>query len=214
MPFQLLPMAPFFQKKSLLITGALTVSVGIFIYSTRRQTIDYNTQVKPIFNKNCITCHGGVRRKAGFSLLFRSEALANTESGKPAIIPGDPEHSEMIRRLTLKDPEERMPYRHKPLTAGEIDILRKWIKQGAQWGNHWAYTAVQPVAVPVEKNILGFFTSGDNWAKNNIDYFILQKLKEKKLTHSPEAAASTLLRRISLDLTGMAASDRLAQQFY
>ena len=78
-------MTRLFQKKSLLIIAILIAGVCVFIYSTRRQTIDYNTQVKPIFNKNCITCHGGIRRKAGFSLLFRSEALANTESGKPAI---------------------------------------------------------------------------------------------------------------------------------
>jgi len=194
---------------------ALIVSISIFIYSTRRQTIDYNTQVKPIFNKNCITCHGGVRRKAGFSLLFRSEALANTESGKPAIIPGDPEHSEMIRRLTLKDPEERMPYKHEPLKANEIDILRKWIKQGAQWGNHWAYIAVQPVPVPAERKLLGFFgASKDDWVKNDIDYFIIQKLQEKKLTHSPQADKATLLRRISLDIIGMPAPQQLANQFF
>ncbi|HTE10749.1 MAG TPA: DUF1549 domain-containing protein, partial [Chitinophagaceae bacterium] len=203
------------RKKSLLIVAALIVGIGVFIYTTRRQTIDYITQVKPIFNKNCITCHGGVRRKAGFSLLFRSEALANTESGKPAIIPGDPEHSEMIRRLTLKDPEERMPYKHEPLSAKEIDILRTWVKQGAQWGNHWAYTAVQPTNVPAETKLLGFFGSAkDDWAKNEVDYFILQKLKEKKLTHSPQADKATLLRRISLDIIGMPATDQLVQQFY
>ncbi|MEP6747523.1 MAG: DUF1553 domain-containing protein [Bacteroidota bacterium] len=204
-----------FQKKSLLIIATLILSVGVFIYSTHSQTIDYNTQVKPIFNKNCITCHGGVRRKAGFSLLFRSEALAKTESGKPAIIPGDPEHSEMIRRLTLKDPEERMPYKHDPLSSNDIDILRKWIKQGAQWGNHWAYIAVQPIPVPAERKFLGFIgASKEDWAKNDIDYFILQKLQEKKLTHSPQADKATLLRRVSLDIIGMPASDQLAQQFY
>jgi mono/diheme cytochrome c family protein len=208
-------MTRLFQKKSLLIIAALIAGICIFIYATRRQTIDYNTQVKPIFNKNCITCHGGVRRKAGFSLLFRSEALANTESGKPAIIPGDPEHSEMIRRLTLKDPEERMPYKHEPLTSGEIDILRKWVKQGAQWGNHWAYTTVQQTPVPTEGKFLGFIgSSKDDWAKNDIDYFILQKLQEKKLPHSVEADKTTLLRRVSLDITGMPAPGKLAQQFY
>ena len=191
------------------------VSIGIFVYSTRQQTIDYNTQVKPIFNRHCITCHGGVRRKAGFSLLFRSEALANTESGKPAIIPGDPEHSEMIRRLTLKDPEERMPYKHAPLAATEIDILRKWVQQGAQWGDHWAYTSVQPVAVPHAKKWLGMFgAANDGWAKNDIDYFILQKLQEKQLTHAAEADKATLLRRISLDITGLPASDALVRQFF
>ena len=204
-----------FRKKSLLLIAAFIVAVTVFVYSTRRQTIDYNTQVKPIFNKNCITCHGGVRRKAGFSLLFRSEALAKTESGKPAIIPGDPEHSEMIRRLTLKDPEERMPYKHEPLSGKEIDILRNWVKQGAQWGNHWAYIPVQPANTPAETKLLGFFGgSKDDWAKNEIDYYILQKLKEKKLTHAQPADKSTLLRRLSLDLTGMPATDKLVQQYY
>ncbi|MFT3932882.1 MAG: DUF1553 domain-containing protein [Chitinophagaceae bacterium] len=203
------------QKKSLLIIAAIVLGVTVFVYSTHRQTIDYNTQVKPIFNKNCITCHGGVRRKGGFSLLFRSEALANTESGKPAIIPGDPEHSDMIRRLTLKDPEERMPYKHEPLTAKEITILKEWVKQGAQWGNHWAYTTVQEPGVPKESKFFGFFGAGnDNWAKNDIDHFILQKLKEKKLAHSPEADKATLLRRVSMDIIGMPASDKLAQQFF
>ncbi len=204
-----------FQTKSLLIIATLAAGIGILIYTTRSQTIDYNTQVKPIFNKNCITCHGGVRRKAGFSLLFRSEALANTESGKPAIIPGDPEHSEMIRRLTLKDPEERMPYKHEPLTANEIDILRKWVKQGAQWGNHWAYIPVQSVNVPVASKLFGFFGSAkDDWARNDIDHFILQKLQEKKLIHAQEADKATLLRRVSLDITGMPAPGKLAQQFF
>ena len=208
-------MSRLFQKKSLFVIAALAACVFIFIYSTRKQTIDYNTQVKPIFNKNCITCHGGVRRKAGFSLLFRSEALAKTESGKPAIIPGDPEHSEMIRRLTLKDPEERMPYKHEPLSVKEIDILRNWVKQGAKWGEHWAYVAVQQTNVPKEAKLMGFFGSAKNdWAKNDIDHFILQKLKEKKLVHAQEADKATLLRRVSLDIDGMPASDKLAQQFF
>ncbi|MBK5280192.1 MAG: hypothetical protein JJE09_15140, partial [Bacteroidia bacterium] len=70
--------------------------------------IDYSSHVKPIINKKCITCHGGVKRQSEFSLLFRQDALDTNESGKPAIIPGD-EHSELIRRITSDDPEERMP---------------------------------------------------------------------------------------------------------
>ena len=194
---------------------ALAAGIIVFVYSTRQHTIDYNTEVKPIFNKNCITCHGGVRRKAGFSLLFRSEALANTESGKPAIIPGDPEHSEMIRRLTLKDPEERMPYKHDALPAHEIAILREWVKQGAQWGNHWAYVPVKEVAVPGQGGLMSFIGSAnDHWAKNNVDYFILQRLKENKLNPSPEADKATLLRRVSLDIIGLPASLVLQKQFF
>ena len=114
------------RNKLLLITLVLLITTLVFTFSSRKESIDFNTQVKPIFNKKCITCHGGVRRKANFSLLFRSEALAKTESGKFAIVPGDPDKSEMIRRLTLKDPEERMPYKHEALPQEQIDILKRF----------------------------------------------------------------------------------------
>src|SRR5437764_653729 len=112
-------------KKISLTTLVIIVAASAFIMSTHRSQVDFNTEIKPIINKNCISCHGGVKRQANFSLLFRSEALQKTKSGKYAIVPGDPEHSEMIRRVTLKDPEDRMPYKHDPLSADEIDLLRK-----------------------------------------------------------------------------------------
>jgi len=121
------------NKLRLLIPAIVILSAVFFYVALSPRRVDFNTQVKPIFNKKCIVCHGGVKRQADFSLLFRSEALAINKSGKPAIIPGDPDHSEMIRRLTLKDPEERMPYRQAALTNTEIDILRTWIKEGAPW---------------------------------------------------------------------------------
>jgi len=136
-------MKVFFNKKILFVSVLLLSAAAIFIFSTSNPKIDYNTQVKPIFNKKCITCHGGVKRKAGFSLLFRSDALAANESGKSAIVPGKPDESELMRRIQLNDPEEKMPYKHQPLTKGEIDILRNWIKQGAEWGDHWAYLPVK-----------------------------------------------------------------------
>jgi Protein of unknown function (DUF1553)/Protein of unknown function (DUF1549)/Planctomycete cytochrome C/Carbohydrate binding module (family 6) len=202
-----------FQKKSVLIVALLAIVIAVFTFSTRRQTIDFSTQVKPIFNKKCIICHGGVRQKAGFSLLFRSQALAKTESGKPAIIPGQPEKSELIRRITLKDPEDRMPYRHDALSKGEIDVLRNWIKQGAPWGEHWAYVPVQPTAVPKTTSFFGLVNTESDWVKNEIDYFILAKLKEKDLGHSAAAAKTTLLRRVSLDLIGMPAPQKITQSY-
>ena len=206
----------FRNNKIRLTIACLVIILAVVAFvATRQRKVDFNTQVKPIFNKKCIVCHGGVKRQADFSLLFRSEALAPNKSGKPAIVPGDPAHSEMIRRLTLKDPEERMPYKHEPLSGAEIDILRQWIKEGAPWGDHWAYVAVKQTNVPTEAKLLGFFGSAkDDWAKNDIDHFILQKLKEKKLIHSPQADKATLLRRVSLDIIGMPAPDKLAQQFY
>ena len=137
-----------FNKKIFLVITVLAGAILVFTFSTDHGQVDFNTQVKPIFNNKCISCHGGVKRKAGFSLLFRSEALANTESGKPAIIPGKPDQSELIRRITLNDPEERMPYKHEPLSQKEIETLRQWIKQGAAWGDHWAYVPVANTEIP------------------------------------------------------------------
>lgn len=158
-----------------------------------KDKIDYNTQVKPILNKKCITCHGGVKREANFSLLFRQEALAVAESGKKAIVPGDPENSELVKRIHSNDPEERMPYKKEPLTKEEINILTQWIKEGAVWGNHWAYVKLEPQKIP----------AASSWAKNEIDNFIFDKCEELDLKPSAEADKATLLRRASLDLIGL-----------
>lgn len=187
--------------------------ITIFTFSTRRKTVDFSADVKPILNKKCISCHGGVKKQGGFSLLFHEEALAVTESGKPSIIPGDPDNSEMIRRLTLHDPEERMPYKADPLTDEEIDILRRWIKQGAEWGEHWAYVPVQAVPVPRSSGFFGLVNRQNAWTKNEIDYFIAEKHRELKLAHAAEADKKTLFRRLSLDLIGMPAKDEWLQQY-
>ncbi len=172
--------------------------------------VDYITEVKPLLNKKCIACHGGVRRKGGFSLLFREDALAPTESGTPAIIPGQPENSEVIRRITHADPEERMPYKHEPLSEKEIDLLTRWIREGAAWGDHWAYTPVTPHEAPKPPF---WDLAGKHWAASDIDRFILEKMREHKLEPSPEADPNTLLRRVSLDLIGLPAPEPLAKKF-
>jgi len=201
------------MKKIVFVITILALAMVIFMISTRRKPIDFTSQVKPILNKNCITCHGGVRQKGGFSLLFRDEALAKLKSGKFAIIPGDPDHSEMIRRIGLRDPEERMPYKHDPLSEEDISTLRRWIKEGAPWGEHWAYVAVKPVPLPRLSTFFGLLDKKSNWAKNEVDLFIEQKLKEHDLEPSTRADKETLLRRVSLDITGMPAPADVAQKF-
>ncbi len=184
----------------------LIVIAGTFFYFlTPQRAVDFNSEIKPILNKKCITCHGGVRQKANFSLLFRSDALLPTKSGKRAIIPGDPERSELIRRITSNDPEERMPYRNDPLTSKEIDVLRRWIKQGAPWGDHWAYVSVKKTEPPKADD--------PTWVKNNIDRFILEKLREHQLDHRAEADKKILLRRVSLDVIGLPAPPSLAAAY-
>jgi hypothetical protein len=201
-----------FMKKILLVISVLFVAVLIFAIS-RSKPIDFTTQVKPILNKNCITCHGGVRQKGGFSLLFREEALAALKSGKYAIIPGDPDHSEMIRRISLSDPEERMPYKHDPLSKEDIHILTRWIKEGAAWGEHWAYVSVKRPPVPQLKTFFGLVSTKSDWAENEVDHFIEQKWKDQGLKPSPSADKQSMLRRVSLDITGLLPSTQLANKF-
>ncbi len=173
------------------VAAAISAGIALFACLGQEKPVDFSADIKPILNKKCITCHGGVKAKAGFSVLFREEALASTESGKPAIIPGDPEHSEMIRRLESDDPEQRMPYKHEPLSEDEITLLRRWIRQGAKWGDHWAYLPVKQQAVP-----------GLQGGANEIDAFIREKLPEAGLHPAAPADKATLLRRVSLDLIG------------
>lgn len=201
------------NKKLLLVSAILLTALIVTTGLIGHKKVDYNTEVKPLFNKKCITCHGGVKKESGFSLLFRSEALGKTESGKPAIIPGDPDGSEMIKRLTTNDPEDRMPYKHDPLSSKEIDMLKQWIKEGAQWGEHWAYVKIKPVEVPGVSG--GFFGGGDDgkWVKNEVDHFIYAKLKEEGLTPSPEADKATLARRLSLDITGLPPTPEMVKKF-
>lgn len=199
----------------LIVSGSLLAVIALFVFSTSHPSIDFNTQVKPILNSKCITCHGGVKKKSGFSVLFRSEAMGIAESGKRSIIPGDPDNSEMIRRLTSKDPDERMPYKHPPLTEDEISILRQWIRQGAPWGDHWAYVAVKETEVPKPKGyVWGLLpASASSWEKNNIDYFIHDKIQKEHLEPSPEADKATLLRRVSLDITGLPPASSISKKF-
>lgn len=192
------------NKKFLLVTGLALAAIISYSIMMPGRKVDFSADVKPILNKKCITCHGGVKAKAGFSVLFREDALAKTESGKPAIIPGDPDGSEMIRRISSNDPEERMPYKHEALSKQEISILKRWIKQGAQWGDHWAYLPVTKVELP---------EADDKWIRNDVDKFIFTKLQDENLKPSAYADKPTLLRRVSLDLIGMYPSAELAHQY-
>ncbi len=157
--------------------------------------VDFNAEVRPILNAKCITCHGGVKQNGGFSLLFREDALGNTKSGHPAIIPGHPGKSAFIKLLTHPDPEERMPLGKDPLTPEEIAVLERWIRQGAEWQDHWAFIKPQAVAPPAHR--------ADTFVRNGIDPFIVEKLPAVGLKPSPEAPKETLLRRVTLDLTGL-----------
>ena len=164
------------------------------INSLNKSEIAFNRDVRPIINNKCIACHGGVKKSGGFSLLFREEALGKTKSGKKAIIPGNPDESELMKRITAHDEDVRMPMGKDPLSENEISIFRKWIKEGARWEDHWSFIKPQKQTPP---------DYDDDFVKNDIDRFILEKLDEENLKYSPEAGKATLIRRVSLDLTGL-----------
>lgn len=191
------------------ITGPKKISffagiLLILLSSCQEEKIDFNAQVRPILNKNCISCHGGVKQSGGFGLIFRENALRETKNGKIGIVPGHPDKSEMIARIKHDDPEMRMPLEKEPLSQEEIDVLTQWIKQGAEWQDHWAYLKPPEPQIP-------HTTSG--WAKNEIDHFILNKIKENNLSPSEEAGRYDLVRRVYLDLTGLPPSQEQIAAF-
>lgn len=193
------------MKRKILVfstLGMIVIMIGFFTIH-KNDEVDFSDDVKPILNKHCITCHGGVKKNGGFSLLFEEEAFANTESGAPAIKPGDAEHSSFIQRLIEEDPELRMPYNAPKLDNKEIDILKKWVNQGAKWGEHWAYRLPQKVEVPKPFSLASLFGLSSSEISNNIDYFIQAKFEEKGLSFSDPSDKETLLRRVYLDLTGL-----------
>ncbi len=154
--------------------------------------IDFNRDVRPILSDKCFQCHGpdADAREADLRLDQRKDALA-------AIEPGDPAASELFARIVHDDPDLRMPPADaaKQLTKHEIDTLRQWIVDGAEFAGHWSF---QPIVQPDVPDL-----ADDDWSRNEIDRFILRRLQTEGLTPSSEAEPRTLLRRVTLDLTGL-----------
>jgi hypothetical protein len=175
---------------------AFLIVAGISISGFNQPKVDFNTEIRPILNAKCTGCHGGVKKAGGISFIYRELALGKGESGKTCIIPGEADKSEFITRLTSHDKELRMPLGKEPLTEAEVALLKKWINEGAEWQDHWAF--VKPKDEPVPSN-------SSNWVKNPIDNFVLAKIEEMDLglKPSPEANRIKLIRRVTLDLTGL-----------
>lgn len=169
----------------------------LFSCNERDQLVDFNTEVRPILNKNCLSCHGGVKQLGQLSFLFKEEAFQLTESNVYAIIPGNAQESELIKRIKHSDPELRMPTEQDALSKEDIATLEKWINQGAKWNTHWAYQLPQLPSLPTVKSPNHFPI------QNPIDQFAFQKMQEKGLDPSDRASKATLLRRVSLDLIGL-----------
>ena len=188
------------------------INIGIILFlttfsctSSNNESIDFNGEIRPLLNKKCMSCHGGVRANGELSFLFEKTSLQPAKSGKKAIVPFSPYESELINRIKHSDPDLRMPLDADPLSEDEINLLEKWIEQGAPWQKHWAYIAPDKDIEPP--------TSNADWAFNDLDQFIMRKIEEQNLSPSDLASKSTLIRRASLDLIGLPPDNRIVQDF-
>ena len=163
---------------------------------------DFNREIRPILSDKCYRCHGPDEHERkggqnGLRLDTREGAMEDLGGGGFAIVPGQPEKSELLMRVTTDDEEEIMPPIDggKKLSAAEVDLLRRWIAGGANYAQHWSYEAPRRVSPPVVED--------SSWAKGPIDRFILSQLERVGLRPQPEADRVTLARRVALDLTGL-----------
>jgi Protein of unknown function (DUF1549)/Planctomycete cytochrome C len=163
------------------------------------ERVDFALQIRPILAENCFGCHGAdtQRRQADLRLDTPAIATLKTSSGKPLIVSGKPSESELWQRIISLDEKVQMP----PPTSGhrlsesQRESIQRWILGGGQWQEHWAYVAPQRAPVPTHE--------ATTWPRNAIDHFIYAALRAQQLTPSAEADRATLLRRLSLDLTGL-----------
>lgn len=184
------------KKFSGLLNVLLLIIVALVFTQTSRaeDRLDFNRDIRPILAENCFYCHGqdANKRQAELRLDVRDAAI---KSG--AIAPNDLAKSSAIERINSTDPERQMPppKSNRRLSAEQKKTLERWVSEGANYQNHWAFITPQRPAEPTVKRA--------DWARNSIDRFVLAKLESEGLTPSPEADRATLIRRLSVDLVGL-----------
>jgi hypothetical protein len=191
-----------------IILTATIAAIGIVVAtgpaSIAEVTPGFNRDIRPILADKCYACHGpdSGTRKADLRL--------DTEAGshESVIVPGDPDSSELVRRISSDDPDERMPpaaAKKPPLTKEQVELFRKWIKSGAKYEAFWAYIPPKPQPVPQVKHA--------TWPRNDIDRFLVAKQEAENLGPGPEADRVTLCRRLYFDLTGLPPTQAEIQEF-
>jgi len=177
------------RRLQLTIPGLLFWSICVLA-----EPLDFNRDIRPILSDNCFQCHGpdAGQRKAKLRLDTR-------EGSRAVIVPGSSGDSVLLQRVLTNDPDEVMPppETKRTLSAREKDLLRRWIDQGAEYVERWAWRPPVRPTVPAAAD--GFAS----WPRNSIDHFILRRMREEGLKPSPAAERTTLIRRLSLDLTGL-----------
>ncbi len=164
--------------------------------------VNFSRDIRPILSDKCFQCHGPdeAKQKSGLRLDLRDNAIAAADSGSIAIVPNQPEMSELIKRILSKDSDEVMPPADSPkkLSESEIELLRKWIAEGANYEVHWSFAPPTRPAIPAADSAIA-----KEWLHNPVDRFLRANLRQAGLTPNPTANKETLIRRVALDLTGL-----------
>ena len=189
--------------KQLFVQSAVIALVAIAFSTPSRGAdsgkLDFNRDVQPILSENCYFCHGTDKnqRKAGLRLDELEEATRDLGKGRRAVVPGKSGESEMVRRMLSSDPDEVMPPKesHREVTPAQIETLKRWIDEGAEYAEHWSF-------IPPKRPELPKVNDG-KWVRNPIDAFILARLEKEALRPSSEASKEKLIRRVTLDLAGL-----------
>jgi hypothetical protein len=189
-------------------TRRLTFLLAVCVHGWAFAKVDFQKEVRPILSDACFHCHGNDRttRMAGLRLDTKEGAFAKRAKGA-AIVAGNAKASLLVQRITSPVAARRMPpeYSHKVLSEDQKQTLQRWINEGAKWEEHWAFAAPARPVVPAVKN--------EAWARNAVDRFVLAKLEAQGLTPAAEADKRTLLRRVTLDLTGLPPTPDEVQAF-
>ncbi len=194
------------MRFSLAQTSMVALAVWLTATSAPAQTqVDFSRDVRPILAKRCFHCHGPSDSEAGLRLDDATSIRSELDSGAHAVVPGKPEASELIARVSADDESIRMPPEGKPLTEREVDILRRWIAAGAPWEQHWAFQPMTNPEVPAVNDAA--------WVKTPIDAFIRHKLEQRGLRPSERASKLSLLRRAYFDLIGLPPSAAEIESF-
>lgn len=188
--------------------GLRTLQAGPPERAADQETLEFHRDVRSLLAENCFHCHGpdANQRQADLRLDDRQHALADRPGGR-ILAAGDPDNSELYRRVSASEPSLRMPppESNKSLTSDQIQLLRRWIEQGARWDEHWAFVPPQRPEIPEVLDA--------NWPRNAIDHFVLKRLEEEPLRPSPAAEKTALIRRATLDLTGLSPTPQEVDAF-
>lgn len=196
------------MTRSRISSLVLAVACTALSVSAISAAVNFRTEVRPVLADKCFQCHGpdAATRTADLRLDRKEGLLGHRPNGAP-VVPGDPDSSMLYQRIVHSDPALRMPpeYSHKSLEAGEIERLREWIEQGAEWTGHWAFEIPKRPDLPEVQD-------GD-WARNPVDRFVLARLESEGLAPAPEADRRTLARRAALDVTGLPPKPAMLDDF-